>query len=135
MSGAGVTATRPAYRGRARAAGRVLLGVCASGAVLSAVLSIGTVADAADQAKLAEAWRGYGYLVFAGIFVLLARRPGLPGAIWLLVIFHKLAMAATAGLYLVAGSDPAGALPVAGAGGVVSVLLLAAYLLLRTRRR
>lgn len=112
--------------------GRALLWVCALGAAASAVASLAAVADAAPEAKVAEAWRGYGFLVFAGLFALLALRPGQHPVVWVLVIGHKAAMTVTALAWTRSGVPDT--TTVAVADGVVTVFLVAAYLLTRPAR-
>lgn len=113
-----------------RIVARVLLAICAVGALISAVSAVGAVTSADDATVLAEVWRGYGFLVFAGLFALLAYRPDTHPAVWALVLFHKVAMALTTLAFL----DAPDAATIAVADGVVSVLLIAAYLLVRPAR-
>lgn len=109
-----------------------MLWVCALGAAASALASLGAVAAAAPETRIAETWRGYGLLVFAGLFALLASRPGQHPVVWLLAIGHKAAVTVTALAY--AGSGVSDATTVAVADGVVTVFLVAAYLLIRPAR-
>ena len=64
----------------------ILLGLSAAGAFAGAAATIGEFAP--DRVGV-EMWRMLGYLVFAGLFVLLGIFPRrLPG-LWELVFFHK----------------------------------------------
>jgi hypothetical protein len=74
----------------------VLMLLATLGALFSFVGSLGTVLAAPPPIQLVESWRMYGFLVFAGLFVLLALWPRLYPGVWELVIFHKAAMAITA---------------------------------------
>lgn len=110
--------------------GRALLWLAAVGAAASAATAVGGVADAESAVRVVETWRAYGYVVFTGLFALLALRPNSYRGVWELVIFHKVALTATA---LVFSRDVA----IEGAGAVIawdgglSVLLLVAYVLCR----
>lgn len=104
----------------------VILGVCAAGAVASALFAVGTVAAADPASQGAEAWRLIGYLMFAGVFVLLARDPGGQRGLWAVTIAAKAALPVAA-LTFARGADDAATFLVAD--GLVTALLLIAYLL------
>jgi hypothetical protein len=61
-------------KGRDRAA-MVLMLLAAFGALSAFVGSVGTATAASPETVVVEAWRTYGFAVFAGLFVLLALRP------------------------------------------------------------
>ncbi len=103
---------------------RVLMGIAALAAAASAVGAIGAVRDADAAIKMIETWRGYGYLVFAGLFALLALRPRQYRGVWELVIFNKIALTVTAILF---GSAVVDTGTVIVWDGGLSVLLLVAY--------
>ena len=103
---------------------RVLMGIAALAAAASAVGSIGAVRDADAAIKMLETWRGYGFLVFAGLFALLALRPRQYRGVWELVIFNKIALTVTAVLF---GGAVLGTGTVIVWDGGLSVLLLIAY--------
>ncbi|MEU4369932.1 hypothetical protein [Micromonospora chersina] len=133
MTVATTVETRPATTdgGGARdRIGRVLLWLAAIGAVAAALGAYGAVADAEPAVKVVETWRAYGFVVFAGLFALLAVRPRGHRAVWALVIFHKVAMTMTALAY---SRDAA----IEGTGtvlvfdGALSVLLVLALVLRR----
>jgi len=81
-----------------------------------------------------ETWRGFGFVVFAGLFALLAVRQHRHQAVWLLVTFHKVAKTVTALTYA-SGGNVADATSVAIADGILSALLIAAFGLLRPWQR
>jgi hypothetical protein len=58
----------------------------------------------------------FGFLVFAGLFAVLALRPRQSAGVWELVLFHKLAMVITALSLSGAGE--------AGMSGIVDVVLV-----------
>ena len=103
---------------------RVLMGIAALAAAASAVGAIGAVRDADAAIKMIETWRGYGYLVFAGLFALLALRPRRYRGVWELVIFNKIGLTVTAVIFGSAVLDTA---TVIVWDGGLSVLLLVAY--------
>jgi hypothetical protein len=78
----------------------VLLGVGAVAAAVSGLFSVPAAADAPAQFRLVEFWRAGGLLVFAGLFVVLALdvlgRSRVPGAVWWLVVGHKVSLTAVA---------------------------------------
>ncbi len=88
--------------GRDRAA-RVLLLLAALGALFSFGDAVGTTMVADPETRVTGSWRMYGYLVFAGLFVLLAFRPRRSPGVWELVIFHKTAVAVTAAVFVGGG--------------------------------
>lgn len=111
--------------GRDRAAMALML-VAALGALFAFVGAIDTVATASPQTQVVESWRMYGFLVFAGLFALLALRPRHYPGVWELVIFHKGAMSATAALV---GGESAST--VAVVDGTLAAMTIAAYFLAR----
>jgi len=64
----------------------ILLGLSAIGAFAGAAATIG---DFAPDRVGVEIWRMLGYLVFAGLFVLLGIFPRCLPGLWELVFFHK----------------------------------------------
>lgn len=106
----------------------VLMLLAALGAISAFVGSVGTATAAGPETVVVEAWRTYGFLVFAGLFVLLAFRPRHYAGVWELVFFHKGAMSVTAAL---AGGGATGAPTVVVVDGILAAVTLAAYLLAR----
>jgi hypothetical protein len=107
---------------------QALLILAAVGAVVAVVGAAGAVADAGPATRMVETWRMLGFGVFAGVFLLLAYRPRLYAGIWELAILNKLALTLTA-LSFGAGTEGAGT--ALFADGVVTLILLAAYVLSR----
>ncbi|NES28739.1 hypothetical protein GCE86_20730 [Micromonospora terminaliae] len=133
MTGATTVETRPATTdggGVRDRIGRVLLWLAAVGALAAALGAYGTVADAEPAVKVVETWRAYGFLVFAGLFALLAVRPRGYRGVWPLVIFHKLAMTVTALVYT-RNAAIEGTGTVLIVDGALSVLLVLALVLCR----
>lgn len=110
--------------------GRVLLGLAALAAAGGAVAAIADLSSASLELSMVAAWRGFGLAVFAGLFALLAWRPtGYPGVLEL-AIAHKLALT----LFALARSEALDAGEVAVADGVLTVVLVIAYVLVGAHR-
>ncbi|MEU9826743.1 hypothetical protein [Micromonospora chersina] len=133
MTAATTVETRPATTdggGVRDRIGRVLLWLAAIGAVAAALGAYGAVADAEPAVTVVETWRAYGFVVFAGLFALLAVRPRGYRGVWPLVIFHKVAMTVTALAYTRnAAIEGTGTILVWD--GALSVLLVLAFVLCR----
>jgi multisubunit Na+/H+ antiporter MnhC subunit len=99
------------------------------GALASFVGAIGAVAKAGPDTIVVESWRMLGFLVFAGIFALLAFRPRTLPGLWELSIMHKAGMALIAAV--AATGDAKDAVSTAVADGVLAALLVTAYVLAR----
>jgi hypothetical protein len=87
------SSTVPAWRDRL---GRGLMFLASIGAVGAFVSSVPVVRSASPETLWVETWRMFGFLVFAGMFALVALRPRASAGVWELAFFHKLAMAVTA---------------------------------------
>jgi hypothetical protein len=98
------------------------------GALFSFFGSIGPAVTASPATQVVEIWRAYGYLVFAGLFVLLAFWPRRYPSVWERAIFHKVALTLSAPT-LIAGAVGAGTIVVAD--GLVAVFLIVSYVLAR----
>lgn len=113
--------------------GRALMALAAAAAVVATVGSVSTVNGATETTIMVELWRLMGLAFFAGLFALLARRPGLHPGVWLLAIGNKALLAATGAAVLLRGGAP-------GAGDallwdtLLTVLLISAFLLTRSTR-
>jgi hypothetical protein len=107
--------------------GRGLMWFAALGAFTAFLSGIPAVKMAGSVTVWVETWRLVGFLVFAGMFVLLALRPRKSAGIWELAFFHKAAMAISA-LVLVGAREAnmAGAID-----GLLAILLVASYILTR----
>lgn len=107
--------------------GRGLMWLAALGALAAFTSGFAAVNNAAPETVWVETWRMFGFLVFTGMFVLLALRPRNSAGIWELAFFHKTAMAVSA-LFL------SGAKEAAMAGtidAVLAVIIAIAYILTR----
>ncbi len=107
---------------------RALLVLAAAGAAAAVAGAVGDVADAGPATRMVETWRMLGFGVFAGVFLLLGYRPRLYAGIWELAILNKLGLTLAA---LSFGSETDGAGAALIADGVVTLMLLAAYVLSR----
>lgn len=101
------------------------------GAVFAFSTSLTAVRMAGPETVIAESWRLFGLLVFAGIFLLLAARPQLYPGIWELAIFHK---AATATYLFAFANDAPEATATAALDVGLTIVLVVAYLLVRADR-
>jgi hypothetical protein len=123
-------ATASASRPPRDRVGRVLLWIAAVGAAGAAVSAISTVLGAGGTTKVVETWRLYGFVVFAGLFVLLALRPLAYRGVWELAVFNKLALTATALAYAAHGGISGTGSIIAWDGGL-SLVLIVAYVCCR----
>ena len=121
-----VTGTPSTWRDRV-ATGLMLL--AAVGALFSFVGSISSVATASPATQVVEIWRMYGFVVFTGLYVLLAFWPRRYPGIWELAIVDKAALTIT-GLVLL-GQGVADAQTILIADGIMTVITLVAYVLAR----
>lgn len=119
-----VTGTVSTWRDRI-ATGIMLL--AAVGALFSFVGSISSVAEASSATQVVEIWRMYGFVVFTGLYVLLAFWPRHYPGVWELAIMSKAALAFT-GLVLL-GRGVADAQTILIFDGSLAVLTLIAYVL------
>ena len=104
-----------------------ILVLAALGALSAFVVAVSAVRAAGPETLVVESWRMFGFLVFAGVFLLLAYRPRQYPGIWELVIFHK---AAVASFLAVVGSEAIDGTSAAIADGVLAIALVVAYLLI-----
>lgn len=107
--------------------GRALMALACVGALVAFAGGIQVAALAPPEFTWVETWRTTGFLVFAGLFGLLAVRPRLSAGVWELAFLHKAAMVGAA--VVLGGAHGAGA---AGAIDAVLVsLLVFSYFLTR----
>ena len=118
------TGTVAIWRDRV-ATGLMLL--AAIGAFISFVTSISSVATASPATQVVEIWRMYGFVVFSGLYALLAFWPRRYPGIWELVILDKAALGIT-GLVLL-GRGVADAQTILIFDGSLAVITFVAYLL------
>ena len=107
--------------------GRGLMWFAALGALSAFVSAIPTVTSAASDMVWVETWRMFGFLVFTGMFVLLALRPRNSAGVWELAFFHKAAMAVSALVF----SGAKDAVMAGSVDAVLAVLIALAYFLTR----
>lgn len=72
--------------------GRGLLAFCALATLGAFAQGISTMTTVAPERLMSEAWRTFGYLVFAGLFVMLAVAPRAQRGAWELAFGHKIAI-------------------------------------------
>lgn len=119
---------RPAAPGRvADRIGRGLLVLCALAALATFAAGFATIAAAPDDRLVVEAWRTFGFGIFAAMWVMLALRPRRSPGIWELVLLHKIALSVFA--LTVLPAPGAGEALVADASLVVVTVI--AYVLCR----
>lgn len=107
--------------------GRALMALACLGALFAFYSSIATVRAASTETVWVETWRMFGFLVFAGMFALLAVRPRLSPGIWELGFFHKAAMGVSM-LLLPKASE---AITAGTVDAVLAVLIAVAYVCTR----
>lgn len=106
-----------------------LMLVSALGALYAFITSIGAVQTAGPATQQVETWRMCGFLLFAGVFILLGVWPRrLPG-LWELTIANKVGLTIAEALLI--RNNAAGAQFTAISDGILSAFLVAAYLLSR----
>ncbi|GAA2615209.1 hypothetical protein GCM10010399_52680 [Dactylosporangium fulvum] len=118
-----VESVKSAGRVRDRIA-RALLVLAALGAVVAVAGAVGAVADAGPATRMVETWRMLGFVVFAGVFLLLAYRPRRYAGIWELAILDKLGLTIAA---LSFGGEVEGASEALFADGAITLILLVSY--------
>lgn len=101
--------------------------IASIGAVGAFALAIPVVRSATPETVWVETWRMFGFLVFAGMFALVALRPRASAGIWEIAFFHKLAMTVTALLI----SNAREAIVAGTVDAVLVVLIGVAYLCTR----
>lgn len=97
------------------------------GAFVAFVTSIGAATTASPATQVVEIWRMYGFIVFAGLFMLLAFWPRRYAGIWELVILNKVALSIT-GLVLL-GQAITDAQTILIFDGSLAVITIVAYVL------
>ncbi len=112
------------WRDRIAFALLLLAAISAFGAFIG---SVGVITAADPSVQIVEVWQSYGFVVFGGLFSLLAFRPRHYAGVWELVILHKVAIAVTAALFI--PTDAEDAQTIALVDGVLAALLIAAYIL------
>lgn len=111
---------------RDRAATSLML-LVTLGAFVAFVTSISAVTTASPATQVVEIWRLYGFIVFTGLFMLLAFWPRRYAGIWELVILNKAALSIT-GLVLL-GQGITDAQTILIFDGSLAAITIAAYVL------
>ena len=107
--------------------GRALLALCALSTVFAFVDGLTRVAAAPAEWVLTEFWRTAAYLVFAGMWTLLAVRPRSQRGMWELIVLHKVLVTVQALLVL----DLPGAAQTAWVDGALVAVTVTAWVLCR----
>jgi hypothetical protein len=105
----------------------IIMLIASLGAVIAFLGAVPTALDAGSSTVIVETWRTLGFLVFSGLFLLLALRPRQYPGLWELAIFHKGGMAIIAAL--LARGDATDAGSVAIFDGILLIVILVAYIL------
>ena len=125
------TATRPTAADLpapwADRTGRALLAFDALATLGAFAQGIPRIADAADEQVLTEFWRTTAYIVFAGMWALLAIAPRKQRGMWELILVQKIAVT----LFALASIGKPEAVQTAVIDGFVVVTTVAAYILCR----
>jgi len=100
---------------------------CALSAIVAFISGFENVVIASTNQKIVELWRLLGFIIFAGIFTLLAFKPTRYTGIWELVIFHKIAMAVSALVLMKDNAEGAGFIGLID--GSLAILIIIAYFL------
>jgi hypothetical protein len=124
------TSTSADTSSRWRTIGQALTWLAAISALTAAGSAICDVTAADRTTLVVQTWRMYGLFLCGGLFVLLALRPQVHGAVWTLVISNKAALTITTGAYLAHGGI-AEATTTVGWDGALTVVLITAYLMSR----
>ncbi|MFY1687472.1 hypothetical protein [Plantactinospora sp. WMMB782] len=72
--------------------GRILLAICSIATFGALAQGIQQMIDSSDEQLMTEAWRTLAYVVFAGLWAMLAVWPRGQRGVWELVLFHKIAI-------------------------------------------
>jgi peptidoglycan/LPS O-acetylase OafA/YrhL len=107
--------------------GRTLLAIDSIATLGAFAQGIPRVLDAADEQLLTEFWRTTAYIVFAGMWALLAIAPRKQRGIWELILVQKIAVT----LFALASIGKPEAVQTAIIDGFVVVTTVAAYVLCR----
>jgi hypothetical protein len=72
--------------------GRGLLALCAVATLGAFALGIQILTEVSDERLITEAWRTFAYIVFAGMWTMLAVAPRAQRGLWELLLFQKIAI-------------------------------------------
>lgn len=112
---------------RADLAGRALLSLCALSGTVAFADGVTRTATASPELVLTEFWRTAAYLVFAGMWGLLAAWPRSQRGMWELIVLHK----AVVTVHALMALDLPGAAQTALVDGVLAAATAAAWVLCR----
>jgi hypothetical protein len=101
--------------------------LAAAGALFSFVGSMNSVSMAGPATQVVEIWRMYGFLVFTGLYVLLAFWPRRYPGVWELAILDKAVLAITG--FVLLGRGVADAQTILIADGTLAIITFVAYIL------
>jgi hypothetical protein len=104
--------------------GRLLLSLCAVSTLAAFAGGLAETADAPDDWVITQFWRTAGYLVFTGLWAMLAWSPRGYRGVWELVLLHKGLVAG----FALTSDAPDASLTVAVDGGLVVATLVAWWL-------
>ncbi|MDI5939163.1 MULTISPECIES: hypothetical protein [Micromonospora] len=107
--------------------GRILMAITAAATLVPFVEGVSRLGGLSDDLILTEYWRTCAYIVFAGMWAMLAVAPRKQRGMWELLLFHKIAVTVQATFVL----DVPHAVRTLVADGSVSVTTVAAYVLCR----
>ncbi len=105
--------------------GTALMILAALAALYAVVTAVGAALSAGPDTKQVEWWRAVGFLMFTGVFILLAVNPRKYPGLWELTIFNKLLL--TVVEVSLIQENATNAQFSAMADGVLTVILIAAY--------
>ncbi|MGD9529734.1 hypothetical protein [Pseudonocardia sp.] len=126
-TGRPTTDTRGAPPRGADLVGRALLVLCALSTAAAFADGVTRIAEAPAEWILTESWRTAAYLVFAGMWALLAVWPRSQRGMWELIVLHKVVVTVQALLVL----DLPGAARTAWVDGVLVAATVTAWVLCR----
>ncbi len=109
---------------------RVAMGLmlfAAIGALYAFVSAIGVALGAGPETQQVEWWRVFGFLLFTVLFVMLAIKPRSYPGLWELILVDKAAL--TAVEFSLITNNAANAFSTAVVDGILTLVILAAYLL------
>jgi len=104
----------------------VLMTLAGLAAVYAFVAPLLTMASYPPSTGMVELWREFGYLVFAGLFFMLAANPRAYPGVWEVSMFHKAALALSGIILIGAATDAAAT---ALFDGILLAVLIICYLL------
>ncbi|MCE1252180.1 MAG: hypothetical protein LWX83_01390 [Anaerolineae bacterium] len=104
-----------------------LMMLAALGAAYAFVSAIGVALTAGPETQQVEWWRAFGFLLFTVLFIMLAIKPRAYPGLWELIILDKAGL--TVVEFWLISNDVVNAQSTAIVDGVLTVIILAAYLL------